>query len=225
MGLTRGPNAFKLRFDRAEIVDLSPPPGPPTLSAHVSAGSPTVRADLAPTHKRVRYRRQRPHQATSVPYSCSASTHWPRSHRLDIGSRWRGYGFGAFGDRGLAKPYAGLSLGEGGARTWRGGVRWTLGRSLDLGLEGSRDEAANDNDPEPKGHLRRARRAAPILIRGQYKHLPRASNSCMSQRDGARQRRRCASADNGRDRSRRLRRFAGSRPLRTPAHPGARNMP
>ena len=59
-----------------------------------------------------------------------------------------GYGFGAFGDRGLAKPYAGLSLGEGGARTWRGGVRWTLGQSLDLGLEGSRDEAANDNDPD-----------------------------------------------------------------------------
>ena len=59
-----------------------------------------------------------------------------------------GYGFGAFGDHGLAKPYAGLSLGEGGARTWRGGVRWTLGQSLDLGLEGKRDEAANDNDPE-----------------------------------------------------------------------------
>ena len=59
-----------------------------------------------------------------------------------------GYGFGAFGDRGLAKPYAGLSLGEGGARTWRGGVRWTLGQSLDLGLEVSRDEAANDNDPD-----------------------------------------------------------------------------
>ena len=59
-----------------------------------------------------------------------------------------GYGFGAFGDHGLAKPYAGLSLGEGGARTWRGGVRWTLGQSLDLGLEGSRVEAANDNDPD-----------------------------------------------------------------------------
>ena len=59
-----------------------------------------------------------------------------------------GYGFGAFGDRGLAKPYVGLSLGEGGARTWRGGVRWTLGQSLDLGLEVSRDEAANDNDPD-----------------------------------------------------------------------------
>ena len=59
-----------------------------------------------------------------------------------------GYGFGAFGDHGLAKPYAGLSLGEGGARTWRGGVRWTLGQSLDLGLEGKRDEAANDNYPE-----------------------------------------------------------------------------
>ena len=50
-----------------------------------------------------------------------------------------GYGFGAFGDHGLAKPYAGLSLGEGGARTWRGGARWTLGQSLDLGLEGKRD--------------------------------------------------------------------------------------
>ena len=59
-----------------------------------------------------------------------------------------GYGLGAFGDRGLAKPYAGLSLGEGGARTWRGGVHWTFGQSLDLGLEGSRNEAANDNEPD-----------------------------------------------------------------------------
>ena len=56
-----------------------------------------------------------------------------------------GYGLGAFGGRGLAKPYAGLSLGEGGARTWRGGVRWTLGQRLDLGVEASRAEAANDN--------------------------------------------------------------------------------
>ena len=46
--LTRGPNAFRLQFDRSEIVDRNPPPGPPTLSAHVRAGVPRVRAELAP---------------------------------------------------------------------------------------------------------------------------------------------------------------------------------
>ena len=48
VGLVRGPNAFKVRFDRAKIVYRNPSPGQPTLSAHVSAGSPTIRADLAP---------------------------------------------------------------------------------------------------------------------------------------------------------------------------------
>ena len=42
VGLIRGPNAFRLRFDRAEIVDRNPSPGPPTLSARVSMGPITA---------------------------------------------------------------------------------------------------------------------------------------------------------------------------------------
>ena len=48
VGLARGPNAFRLRFDRSKIVDRNPPPGPPTLSASARTGYPTVRANLAP---------------------------------------------------------------------------------------------------------------------------------------------------------------------------------
>ena len=55
-----------------------------------------------------------------------------------------GYGLGAGG--GLATPYAGLSLAGGDARTWRTGVRWTLGPSVALGLEGTRAETFNDDD-------------------------------------------------------------------------------
>ena len=49
VGLARGPNVFKLRFDRATIVDRNPPPGPQTLKAHLRTGSPTVKVDRAPT--------------------------------------------------------------------------------------------------------------------------------------------------------------------------------
>lgn len=48
VGLERGPNAFKLRFDRSEIVDRNPPPGPPPVSVHFRAGIPTVSVTLAP---------------------------------------------------------------------------------------------------------------------------------------------------------------------------------
>ena len=79
-----------------------------------------------------------------------------------------GYGFGPWS--GVATPYAGLGASDGGARTWRLGQRlrrgpsqwrlesefaeasrtvragyaWRLGGSLDLGVEGSRSVAAND---------------------------------------------------------------------------------
>ena len=59
-----------------------------------------------------------------------------------------GYGLGAFGGRGLATPYAGVSLADGGGRTWRTGVRLSLGQGLAVSLEGTREEAAND-DAEP----------------------------------------------------------------------------
>ena len=48
VGLARGPNAFRLRFDRSEIVDRNPPPGPPTLSVSAGAGLPTAKVNLAP---------------------------------------------------------------------------------------------------------------------------------------------------------------------------------
>ena len=59
-----------------------------------------------------------------------------------------GYGLGAFGGRGLMTPFAGLALSDAGDRTWRTGVRWTLGPDLAFGVEGSLREAANDNAGE-----------------------------------------------------------------------------
>ena len=48
VGLERGPDAFRLRFDRSDIVDRNPPPGPLTLSAHASFGPLKSTANLAP---------------------------------------------------------------------------------------------------------------------------------------------------------------------------------
>ncbi len=58
------------------------------------------------------------------------------------------YGFGAFGGRGLATPYAGLGLSQDGDRTWRTGARWSLGSSLAMSLDGTRREPVNDDAPE-----------------------------------------------------------------------------
>ena len=57
-----------------------------------------------------------------------------------------GYGLAAFGGRGLMRPFAGLSLSEAGNRTWRSGVRWSLGPAF--GVEGAIREAGNDNAAE-----------------------------------------------------------------------------
>ena len=65
--------------------------------------------------------------------------------RLDAEAGW---GFGAFGGRGLATPFAGLSLSDAGERTWRSGVRWTLGPDTAFGVEGRLREAVNDNAGE-----------------------------------------------------------------------------
>lgn len=48
VGLERGPNVFRLRFDRVEIEDRNPRPGPPTLRADASFGPLTSSANLAP---------------------------------------------------------------------------------------------------------------------------------------------------------------------------------
>ncbi len=48
VGLTYGPNAFTLRFERSEIVDRNPPPGPPTLAARPRTGEPTASLNFGP---------------------------------------------------------------------------------------------------------------------------------------------------------------------------------
>ena len=54
-----------------------------------------------------------------------------------------GYGIGLPGTRGLLTPYTGLSLAQGGDRTWRTGTRWKMGQQATLGLEATRSEAQN----------------------------------------------------------------------------------
>ena len=57
-----------------------------------------------------------------------------------------GYGLDAFGGRGLSTPYAGLSLADGGGRTWHAGVGWSLAPILNLDLEGTRSETGAETD-------------------------------------------------------------------------------
>ena len=47
---------------------------------------------------------------------------------------------------GVATPYVGLALADEGARTGRLGTRWALGSKMSLNLEGTRRDAANDNE-------------------------------------------------------------------------------
>ena len=54
-----------------------------------------------------------------------------------------GYGIGLRGNHGLLTPYTGLSLREGGDRTWRTGTRWKMAEQATLGLEATRSEAQN----------------------------------------------------------------------------------
>ena len=42
-----------------------------------------------------------------------------------------------------------------GARAWRAGARWQVAPDVTLGLEGTRNEAANDNDPPQHGLMLR----------------------------------------------------------------------
>ena len=48
VGLTRGPNAFTLRFERSEIVDRDPPPGPLRPRVSLRSGYPTISAKAGP---------------------------------------------------------------------------------------------------------------------------------------------------------------------------------
>ena len=65
-----------------------------------------------------------------------------------------GYGFGAFGQRGVVTPYAGFGLAEAGDRTWRAGARWLLAPHLAMSLDATRREPANDDAPEHAGQFR-----------------------------------------------------------------------
>ena len=65
-----------------------------------------------------------------------------------------GYGFGAFGGRGVVTPYAGFGLAEAGDRTWRAGARWSLASHLAMSLDATRREPANDDAPEHAGQFR-----------------------------------------------------------------------
>ena len=60
-----------------------------------------------------------------------------------------GYGLAGPFRLGTATPYAGLGLGDGGARTWRAGVRWQLAPEVSLDLEGTR--ASPGKTPPSRG--------------------------------------------------------------------------
>ena len=75
VGLERGPNAITLRFDRSEIVDRNPPPGPPPLRAHASLGGLTASANLAPpTPPPFPTRQPLPSSAVQTSTACTSTT-------------------------------------------------------------------------------------------------------------------------------------------------------
>ena len=47
-----------------------------------------------------------------------------------------GYGVGLPGNRGVVTPYAGVTLGDAGARTMRTGTRWQLSPDVVVGPRG-----------------------------------------------------------------------------------------
>ena len=51
-----------------------------------------------------------------------------------------GYGLRAPRGLGAITPYTGLTLSDGGARTWRAGARWKLSQAMSVNLEGTREE-------------------------------------------------------------------------------------
>ena len=79
---------------------------------------------------------------------------WSLTHSEEFGNREfeaerrleteLGYGIGVPHSRGLVTPYAGLSLGEEGNRTWRTGARWKITPEATLGLGATREERGED---------------------------------------------------------------------------------
>ena len=65
-----------------------------------------------------------------------------------------GYGLSGPQGLGLVTPYTGLSLGEGGNRTWRMGTRWKLAPEATFGLEATRNEGNPETAPVSAFELR-----------------------------------------------------------------------
>ena len=67
-----------------------------------------------------------------------------------------GYGLRAPRGLGAITPHTGLTLSDGGARTWRAGARWKLSDAASLSLEGTREERGGDEAPSDALMLRAA---------------------------------------------------------------------
>ena len=67
-----------------------------------------------------------------------------------------GYGVGFQRAPGVLTPYAGLSLGDGGARTYRAGTRWQLTPEATLSLDGTRSEGTTGDEGPVNGLVLRA---------------------------------------------------------------------
>ena len=68
------------------------------------------------------------------------------NNRLSIDA---GYGFALVHGHGVLTPYAGLTLGDGGTRTMRTGMRWQVAPDAVFGLEGTqRADSAGEGDNE-----------------------------------------------------------------------------
>ena len=59
-------------------------------------------------------------------------------------------GYGVSAHPGVVTPFAGLGLADGGARRLRLGARWALGPATSLSFEGTRLEAANDDEADQR---------------------------------------------------------------------------
>ena len=60
-----------------------------------------------------------------------------------------GYGFALVHGHGVLTPYAGLTLGDGGTRTMRTGMRWQVAPNAIFGLEGTqRADSASEGHNE-----------------------------------------------------------------------------
>ena len=74
---------------------------------------------------------------------------------FEAGSRLEaelGYGVGAASVPGVVTPYAGLTLANGGERSWRAGARWAIAPGAALAVEATRSEASNDDDDGGAAH-------------------------------------------------------------------------